>query len=231
MMCPSSNGGKFVISLGPSQMVTQREPSRKRDPFFSRQLDDVNKFHTIFQEKYQREEEFKNRIREQFAKETDNAMKAREKEGRDFGHGHQSVTAVSTMYVHGKQSRFSSGFMNIMYRDNSLGSATRQLQKSPFRERQSVKKQMRDVELLEARQRKRRILKIFREEFGVHCKIFESEMIHLTEEQLYIKLRLKHFAKIELQAVLIIQKFTRMIINRLWWVQKRERRTKAAKMI
>ena len=59
---------------------------------------------------------------------------------------------------------------------------------------------------------------MFKNNFEISLPCSRLELQILSEKQLYIKLRRKHLAKVEAKAVVILQKFTRMIINRIWWI-------------
>jgi hypothetical protein len=130
-------------------------------------------------------------------------------------------TAYQTAYFNGKQSGFSSGFMNIMYRDNSLNSATRQKFFKPKAKNVSDHRHIRDIETMETRVRKREIINIYKSKFGVKIVGFNDncELDRISEEQLFIKLRLKQLQKIEAKAILIIQKNLKMHIKRRIWLK------------
>jgi hypothetical protein len=80
-------------------------------------------------------------------------------------------TAYQTAYYNGKQSGFSSGFMNIMYKDNSLFSATRQKFFQPKVKKVADHRHIREIETMEARLRKREIIDIYKSRFGVKISL------------------------------------------------------------
>jgi hypothetical protein len=108
-------------------------------------------------------------------------------------------SAYMTLCFNGKHSGFSSGFMGLMYRDNSLFGATRQKQMRPHSKKVADHKHIRDIENLEARARKRDIINIFKTNLGISIGTFKEncDLDRISEEQLFIKLRLKQFTKIE----------------------------------
>lgn len=57
---------------------------------------------------------------------------------------------------------------------------------------------------MENRERKRKIINVFKEIFGTSVKISEHNLLMMTEEQIFIKLRRKHIKKIEDVAARII---------------------------
>jgi hypothetical protein len=126
-------------------------------------------------------------------------------------------SAVDSMYSTGKTPGFTSSFMNIMYQDNSIFAASRKKVKSPIIQKNKDYRTILEVEKLEKRERMRQICQIFEEKFKIISH--PRDIMKLSEEQLFIKLRLKHFHQIELMAAKTIQKFARMIIKRVKWVK------------
>jgi len=99
---------------------------------------------------------------------------------------------------------FTGGFMNIMYKDNSLFAATRQRVGTPSTIKIHVNQCIRDIEKLEQRERKRKILSIFKDKFGISLNCSRLEQEYLSEEQLFIRLRQKQLVKNEGKAIIII---------------------------
>ena len=71
--------------------------------------------------------------------------------------------------------------------------------------------------ILESRERKRKIIKIFNDYFGIDLLNYENFLPTTSEEQIFIKLRKKHIKMIEDTAARVLQNFIKMIIKRNWW--------------
>jgi len=72
--------------------------------------------------------------------------------------------------------------MNIMYRDHSLHAATRQLKKSTYHIQRLETKHLKDLQKMEARVRKRKIVAIFKDTFNVSGHFHDYEFDGLSEE-------------------------------------------------
>jgi hypothetical protein len=168
--------------------------------------------------------------------------------------GNPNPSISDVMYAYKRDYSFSESFLNLMYQDNSLASGTRFRNKAlradgvtaetedAVRLGRAERRKLMQIAALEEKQRKRNMIAVFGELADIEYTEAQTERLvqRLTEQQLFIKLRQKQMALIEERAAVRLQKFARMMIHRLKWLQivsdlfltlQRKRRIDASMMI